>query len=407
MSTEDGMSFARGKVVLAYSGGLDTTVAVRWLQEQKNLDVVAVGVDVGQGGDTDAIRERARAAGATEAILVDARDEFARDFVVPALHANALYQQKYPLVSALSRPLICKQLVDAARSTGARYVAHGCTGKGNDQVRFEVSLAALAPEIEVLAPIREWGMSRDQAIEYGLDRGLPITAAPAAPYSIDENLWGRTIECGALENPMVEPPGDIWERTVDPFDAPGEPSYLEIGFEGGVPVTLDGNRLPLADLIRKVEKIAGSYGFGRVDMVEDRVVGIKSREIYEVPGALSLIAAHSDLEELTLDRETLRTKRVLEQRYAQLVYEGLWYSGLREALDAFNLSTAAYVTGTVRLRAEPGAVRIVGRSSDSSLYDLALATYDRDDTFDHKAAEGFVKLWGLPSKIWGRRRRER
>lgn len=392
------------KVVLAYSGGLDTTVGVRWLQEEKGLEVVAVAVDVGQGGDTSAIRERALKAGASEAILVDAREEFARDFVRPALSANALYQQKYPLVSALSRPLISLHLVGVARSLGARYVAHGCTGKGNDQVRFEVSLAALAPEIEVLAPIREWGMSRDQTIEYGIDRGLPITAGPAAPYSIDENLWGRTIECGALEDPMAEPPADIWERTADPSKAPSA-VYLEVGFSEGDPVSLDGNTMPFADLVKSVDQAAGAYGFGRIDMIEDRVVGIKSREIYEVPAALTLIMAHSDLEELTLDRETLRTKRLLEQRYAQLVYEGLWYSGLREALDAFNQSTAAHVTGIVRLRLEPGSVRVVGRSSQNSLYDLALATYDREDEFDHKAAEGFVKLWGLPSKIWGRRRR--
>jgi argininosuccinate synthase len=395
------------KVVLAYSGGLDTTVAVHWLQENKGLDVIAVAVDVGQGGDTEAIRERGLKSGATEAVLIDAREEFARDFVLPALHANALYQQKYPLVSALSRPLICRHLVAEARRIGAPYIAHGCTGKGNDQVRFEVSLGALAPDIEVLAPVREWGMTRDQAIEYGLERGLPITAGPEAPYSIDENLWGRTVECGALEDPMVEPPADIWERTTDPLSAPREPTYLEIGFQAGVPDSLDGRRLALPELVATVEKIAASYGFGRIDMIEDRVVGIKSREIYEVPGALALILAHTDLEELTVDRETLRTKRLLEQRYAQLVYEGWWYSELREALDAFNLSVARNVSGTVRLRFEPGSARVVGRSSDDSLYELALATYDRGDAFDHTAAAGFIKLWGLPSKIWARRREKR
>lgn len=397
---------ARDRVVLAYSGGLDTTVAVRWLQENKDLEVIAVAVDVGQAGDTEAIRERALKAGASEAVVVDAREEFAAEFVLRALAANALYQQKYPLVSALSRPLICKHLVEAAQSFGAGLVAHGCTGKGNDQVRFEVSLAALAPQIRVIAPIREWGLTREQAIEFGLERGLPITAGPASPYSIDENLWGRTVECGALEDPMAEPPEDIWERTIEPTAAPREPAYLEIGFDAGVPVSLDGRQLALTELIPAVEKIAGSYGFGRIDMIEDRVVGIKSREIYEVPGALALIAAHIDLEELTLDRETLRTKRILEQRYAQLIYEGGWYSGLREALDAFNQSTAQYVEGTVRLRFDPGAARVVGRSSKSSLYDLALATYDREDAFDHRAAEGFVKLWGLSSKVWGRRRRK-
>lgn len=392
------------RVALAYSGGLDTTVAIGWLKETTGMDVIAVAIDVGQGGDSDAIPQRAREAGAAEAILIDARDEFARDFVLPALQANALYQGKYPLVSALSRPLICKHLADAAYAHGASYVAHGCTGKGNDQVRFEVSLAAIAPDLRVLAPIREWGMTRDQAMEYAIERALPITAGPATPYSIDENIWGRTIECGALEDPMTEPPADIWERTADPADAPREPSYLEVSFEQGVPAALNGARLPLPELIVRVEKAAGSYGFGRIDMIEDRVVGIKSREIYEVPGALALILAHTDLEELTLDRETLRTKRMLEQRYAQLVYEGFWFSGLREALDAFNAATAVHVNGLVRLRFEPGSARVVGRSSPGSLYDLALATYDSEDSFDHAAASGFVKLWGLPSKIWGRRR---
>lgn len=394
-----------GKVVLAYSGGLDTTVAVRWLKEKKGLEVIAVAVDVGQAGDMESVRERALNSGSAEAVVVDAREEFASDFIAPALDANALYQQKYPLVSALSRPLIARHLVAAAERFGASHAAHGCTGKGNDQVRFEVSLASLAPGLEVVAPIREWGMSREDAIAYGLEAGLPIPVGPASPYSVDENMWGRTIECGALEDPMVEPPADIWERTVDPVDAPREAAYLEIRFEGGRPVSLDGEALALPALIARVERLAGSYGFGRIDMIEDRVVGIKSREIYEVPGALALIRAHADLEELTLDREVLRTKRLLEQRYAQLVYEGLWHSPLRESLDAFNASTARRVSGAVRLRFEPGNARVVGRSSGESLYDLSLATYDRADAFDHSAAEGFVKLWGLPSKIWGRKQR--
>lgn len=391
------------RVVLAYSGGLDTTVAVAWLKEEKGLDVIALAIDVGQGGDMEAIADRALKSGAADAIVVDAVEKFARDFITPALHSNALYQQKYPLVSALSRPLIAKHLASAARLKGADYVAHGCTGKGNDQVRFEVSLGALAPDIQVLAPIREWGLTRDQAIEYGLERGLPITAGPESPYSIDENLWGRTIECGALEDPLIEPPPEVWERTVDPLEAPRDAKYVEVGFEGGVPVSLDGEHVQLPELIQSVEKQAGAYGFGRVDMIEDRVVGIKSREIYEVPGALALILAHIDLEETTLDRELLRTKRVLELRYAQLVYEGLWYSPLREALDSFNKSAAADVTGSVRLRLEPGSVRVVGRSAESSLYESSLATYDRGDEFDHSAAAGFVKLWGLPLKTWGRR----
>ena len=393
------------KVVLAYSGGLDTTVAVRWLTDKKDLEVIAVAIDVGQAGDMEAITDRAVKSGAVDAIAVDAVDEFASDFVLPALQANALYQQKYPLVSALSRPLICKHLAAAARKHGASFVAHGCTGKGNDQVRFEVSLGALAPDLQVLAPIREWGMTRDDAISYGLAEGLPITVGPADPYSIDENLWGRTVECGVLEDPMVEAPDDIWERTADPATAPAV-SYLEVGFERGVPVTLDGTRRSLPELIREVERVAGSYGIGRVDMIEDRVVGIKSREIYEVPGALALILAHNDLEELTLERDLLRQKRLLEQKYAQLVYEGLWYSPLRDAIDAFFATSAEYVTGVVRLRFDPGSVRVVGRKSADSLYDYSIATYDKDDQFDHASAEGFVKLWGLPLKIWARTRRK-
>ncbi|HEY8200994.1 MAG TPA: argininosuccinate synthase [Actinomycetota bacterium] len=386
--------------MLAYSGGLDTTVAVRWLQEKMGLDVIAVAVDVGQGSDLGAVRDRALETGAAEAHVVDARDELASDFLAPALKANALYQQKYPLVSSLSRPVICRHLVAAARRSGARYVAHGCTGKGNDQVRFEVSIRALAPDLEVLAPVREWGMSRDETIEFGLDRSLPITVKKESPYSIDENLWGRAIECGVLEDPMAEPPDDIWDRTCDPVDAPREALVAEVAFEGGLPVAIDGRRLGFAGAIERVEQMAGAYGFGRLDMIEDRVVGIKSREVYEAPGSLALIRAHADLEELTLDREVLRTKHLLEQRWAQLVYEGLWFSPLREAIDAFVEATQRVVAGTVRLRFEPGNVRVIGRSSPHSLYSHGLATYDSSDRFDHLAAEGFVKLWGLPAELW-------
>ncbi|MGH9266869.1 MAG: argininosuccinate synthase [Acidimicrobiales bacterium] len=392
----------RERVVLAYSGGLDTTVAVGWLAEERGLDVIAVAVDVGQREDMEAIRERALKAGALEAAVVDAAEEFASDFVLPALHANALYQQKYPLVSALSRPLICRHLGRVAAARGAAYIAHGCTGKGNDQVRFEVSLGVLAPGLEVLAPVRDWRMTRDQTIEYGLARGLPVPVGPAAPYSIDENLWGRAIECGMLEDPMEAAPDEVWKLTAETLDAPSEPAFCEIAFVEGTPVALDGRGMSPAGLIREVSDAAGRYGFGRVDMIEDRVVGIKSREVYEAPGALALILAHADLEEMTLDREVLRTKRLLEQRYAQLVYDGYWYSPLREALDAFNAYTQAHVSGVVRLRLEPGCVRVVGRSAERSLYDAALATYDEGDAFDHSAAEGFVKLWGLPIKIWAR-----
>ncbi|HEX2054080.1 MAG TPA: argininosuccinate synthase [Actinomycetota bacterium] len=393
------------RVVLAYSGGLDTTVAVRWLKQTQDLDVVAMLVDVGQGGDNELLRDRAIQAGALDAQVVDARKEFANEYVTRALHANALYQDRYPLVSALSRPLICRHLADAAHHYGARYVAHGCTGKGNDQVRFEVSLAALSPDLEVLAPCRGWGMTRDQAIGYAMQHELPISVAPKSPYSIDENMWGRAIECGVLEDPFVEPPDDIWERTAVRPDAPTEARYLEIEFRHGLPVALDGKPMEFAELVAAVDRLAGSYGYGRVDMIEDRVVGIKSREVYEAPGALALIEAHSELEHLTLDKALLRTKRDLERTYANLTYEGLWFSPLREALDAFIQTTAVYVNGVVRLKLSPGEVRVVGRASGASLYEMSLATYDRDDAFDHKAAEGFVKLWGLPLKTWARARR--
>jgi argininosuccinate synthase len=390
------------RVVLAYSGGLDTTVAVAWLRETVGAEVVCVAADVGQGGDAVTLRERALASGALEAVVVDAVDEFASDFVRPALAANARYQGKYPLVSALSRPLICRHLVAAARRFGAGAVAHGCTGKGNDQVRFEVSLGALAPDLKVLAPVRDWGMNREETLAYGRARGLPVRAGPAAPYSIDENLWGRAIECGALEDPMAEAPDDVWERTVAPGKAPSEACSVEIAFEQGMVTGLDGEAFGPAEAIRRLDALAGSYGVGRLDMVEDRVVGIKSREVYEVPAAAVLIAAHSDLEELVLEREVLRTKRRLEIRYSELVYEGQWFSPLREALDAFNAATQRYVTGRVRVKFDAGSARVVGRSSPGSLYDLSLATYDRGDAFDHTAAGGFVALAGLPTKTWAR-----
>lgn len=392
------------RVVLAYSGGLDTTVAVRWLKQTLGLDVYALLVDVGQGGDTEVLRHRALEAGSVDARVVDARVEFAQEYVTRALAANALYQGRYPLISALSRPLICRHLAEAAHTWGARYVAHGCTGKGNDQVRFEVSLGALAPDLEILAPVRHWGMSRDQAIDYGLEHNLPISVLPGSPYSIDENLWGRAIECGVLEDPSTEPPDDIWERTV--WSAPSTgPRYLEIEFRRGKPVALDGVETEFSELVDVVGRLAGSYGFGRIDMIEDRVVGIKSREVYEAPAALALIAAHSELETLTLDRDLLATKRELERSYADLAYRGLWHSPLREALDAFIQSTARHVNGTVRMRIEPWSARVVGRSSPAPLYETTLATYDRQDAFDHLAAEGFVKLWGLPLKTWAKARR--
>jgi argininosuccinate synthase len=385
------------RVVLAYSGGLDTSVAVKWIGEEWGAEVVALAVDVGQGvdDDWDTIRARALAAGAVEAIVVDARAEFADDFVVPALRANALYEGKYPLVSALSRPVIVRHLVRAAREHHADAVAHGCTGKGNDQVRFEVSTRALAPDLDVLAPVRVWGLTREDSIEYAAKHGIPIRVRKDSPYSVDENLWGRTIECGVLEDPWVEPPEEVYALTAKATDAPREPRELVIGFEGGVPVRLDGVATPLPELIPAVSAAVGGYGWGRIDMVENRRVGIKSREIYECPGSLALLLAHADLESITLERDLMREKARLEPRYAELVYDGLWYSPLRRSLDAFVAASQAPVTGEVRLRVEPGRCFVAGRRAEHGLYDYELATYAAEDAFRHEDAAGFVRLWGL------------
>jgi argininosuccinate synthase len=394
------------KVVLAYSGGLDTSVAIPWLSE-RGWEVVALAVDVGQPGDLTEAVERAEAQGAVEARLVDAKRTFVDDFVLPALKMNALYQGRYPLVSALSRPLIARELVEAAEETGAGAVAHGCTGKGNDQVRFEVSLAALAPDVEVLAPVRDWGMSREQTIAFAQERDLPIRTTRSSPYSIDENLWGRSIECGVLEDPWTGPPEDVYTLTASIPNATHETSEIELAFEQGVPASLNGESLEPLNLIQAVGKIAGDHGFGRVDMIEDRLVGIKSREVYEAPAALALIAAHADLESLTLERRVARAKRSLESTWAEVVYEGLWFSPLREALDAFAATTQASVSGEVRLRLGPASCTAVGRRSPNSLYDHALATYDEGDSFDQSDAAGFVRLWGLPTTQWAKARRRK
>lgn len=400
---------SKPRIVLAYSGGLDTSVAIRWMQDNKDVDVVACCVDVGQGvDDLDQIRQRALDAGAVESFVVDAHQEFATDFIAPALKANALYMGKYPLVSALSRPLIVKHLVRIARETGAAGVAHGSTGKGNDQVRFEVGTMCLAPDLDTMAPIREWGLSRDQAIDYAEQRGIPIPPmTKKSPYSIDENAWGRTAECGILEDPWQAPPEDVYERTVSVADAPDEAEEIVISFEAGLPVALDGVSMGLHELVQQVDTRAGAHGVGRIDMVEDRLVGIKSREIYECPGAIALITAHRDLEDLCLEQELADHKRMVESRYAQLIYNGLWWGPLKTALDAFIDDASKYVTGEVRLRLFKGHATVVGRRSPKfGLYNYELATYDQEDQFDQSLAEGFVKLWGLPLKMWAARNRQ-
>ena len=393
------------RVVLAYSGGLDTSIAVRWMREHWGVEVVCCAVDVGQmrEGEADVIRTRARAAGAVEVEVIDARDEFARGFLVPALRANALYEGKYPLVSALSRPVIVEHLVASARRHGADAVGHGCTGKGNDQVRFEVSTRALAPDLDVVAPVRVWGLTRADCIDLAAQWDIPIEATKEKLYSIDENMWGRAIECGVLENPWSAPPSEPFTLTRDTKDAPAEPREVVVGFERGVPVTVDGAATSLVDMIDALGATVGAYGFGRVDMVENRRVGIKSREVYECPASLALILAHQDLEGVTLERDMAREKQRLEIRVAELIYDGLWHSPLMSALDAFMLSTQEHVTGEVRLRLEPGRCYAAGRRAPRGLYDHDLATYDASDTFRHEDSEGFVRLWGLSVETWSRR----
>ncbi len=387
------------RVALAYSGGLDTSVAARWLAEERDLEVVAVVVDVGQELDRDVLQARAAAAGA-ELVIVDARREFAVESCWPALQANALYEGKYPLVSSLARPLIAAKVIEVARSAGASVVAHGCTGKGNDQVRFETTFAALAPELEVMAPVRESAMSRDEARERAELWGIPL-ATVAKVYSVDENLWGRTVECGPIEDPWAAPPEDAFLLTADPTAAPDGPEEVVVGFVGGVPVKLNGTALDPVRLIAEITRIGGRHGFGRVDMIENRLVGIKSREVYEVPGALALIAAHRDLEDLTMERDLAHEKAAVERRWAELAYYGMWHSPLHASLRTFVASTQANVTGEVRLRFYKGSCSVAGRRSPAALYDLSLATYEAaGDRFDHRQAEGFIRLWSLPVRTW-------
>ncbi len=385
------------RVVLAYSGGLDTSVAVRWMIENLGLEVICLSADVGQEGTLDGNREKALGAGAIAYEELDLREEFATDYLAPVIKANALYEKQYPLVSALSRPLIVKHQVAVARKYGADGIAHGCTGKGNDQVRFEVSSMALAPDLELIAPVRNWGFTREDSIEYAATHNIPVGATKEKLYSIDDNLWGRAIECGEMEDPWARPPEGVWEMTKLTAT---EPREVTISFESGLPVAVDGEAKPLYQLVIDLNKIVGAYGWGRLDMVENRRVGIKSRETYEAPAALALMLAHADLESITLERDLQREKIRMEHRYAEMIYDGLWFSPLREAMDAFIETSQVPVTGDVRLRLEPNNCFVVGRRSPKSLYDYGLATYDAADRFRHADSEGFVRLWGLGVQTW-------
>jgi argininosuccinate synthase len=395
------------KVVLAYSGGVDTSVCIPYLLREWGVEeVITFAADLGQGDELEPIRRKALAAGASQSLVADLVDPFIREFAFPAIQANALYEGRYPLSTALARPLIARELVAVARRVGADAVAHGCTGKGNDQVRFDVAIGALAPDLKVLAPAREWGMSREDTIAYGERCGIPVPVSKASPYSIDLNLLGRSIEAGCLEDPMVEPPEEIYAMTRAVDDCPAEPRVVEITFEEGLPVAMDGERLDPVALVRQANRVAGDHGFGRLDMIENRVVGIKSREIYETPGLLLLIRAHQELESLTLAPDVQRTKRQLEASWADLVYQGLWFGPLKEALDAFIRTTQTCVNGTVRLKLQRGNATVIGRqSATDSLYVSDMATYGADDRFDHRAAEGFIYVWGLPTRVWSGRHR--
>jgi argininosuccinate synthase len=389
------------RVILAYSGGVDTSVCIPYLKQEWGVaEVITLAADLGQGEELDPIREKALNSGATESLVVNAQETFVQDYTFPAIRANTLYENRYPLSTALARPLIAKLLVEAAAQYGADAVAHGCTGKGNDQVRFDVSIAALNPDLKVLAPAREWGMSREETIAYGERFGIAAPVKKSSPYSIDRNLLGRSIEAGPLEDPNVEPPEEIYALTKAIADTPNEPDYIEVGFEQGIPTSLNGKTLASVTLIEQLNTIVGNHGVGRIDMVENRLVGIKSREIYETPALLVLIQAHRDLESLTLTADVTHYKRGIEETYSQLIYNGLWYSPLKSALDAFIQKTQERVSGTIRIKLFKGNATIVGRTSSQSLYSPDLATYGAADQFDHKAAEGFIYVWGLPTRIW-------
>ena len=396
----------REKVVLAYSGGLDTSICIKWLIDEHDLDVIAVIGEVGQEHEgLEAIRQKALCTGAIEAYVVDMREEFVNEYLTDAIRANALYENKYPLLSALSRPVISKHLVEIAHQHGASYIAHGCTGKGNDQVRFETSVWLLDPSLKIIAPVREWPFkTRPEEIEWAAEHGVEVPVTNAKPYSIDDNLWGRAIECGVLEDPMNEPPEDIYTMTTSPENAPDKPEYIEIGFNAGIPCALDGREMSYLDIIYKLNEIAGRNGYGRLDMIENRLVGVKSRECYEQPAALALITAHKALEDMCLEREVSHYKLGIEQKWAECVYYGQWFAPLKAALDAFIESTQAGVTGTVRCKFYKGTCTVVGRKSDYSLYSYELATYDKEDQFHHESSAGFIELFALSAKTWAQNR---
>lgn len=394
------------KVVLAYSGGVDTSVCIPYLKNEWGVEeVITLAADLGQGEELKPIQEKALKSGAVESLVADVTESFVKDYAFPAIQANALYENRYPLATALARPLIAKVLVEVAEKYGADAVAHGCTGKGNDQVRFDVAIAALNPHIKVLAPAREWGMSREETIAYGERFGIPSPVKKSSPYSIDRNLLGRSIEAGPLEDPWTEPPEEIYDMTKAIADTPNEPEYVEIAFERGIPVALNGQNLAPVALIQQLNHLAGNHGVGRIDMVENRLVGIKSREIYESPALSVLIHTHRDLESLCLTADVSHYKRGIEETYSQMIYNGLWYSPLKGALDAFIQQTQERVSGTVRVKLFKGNATIVGRQSDNSLYSPTLATYGAEDAFDHKAAEGFIYVWGLPTRVWSQKAR--
>ncbi|GAC1658035.1 MAG: argininosuccinate synthase [Candidatus Dormibacteraceae bacterium] len=387
------MAENKGKLVLAYSGGLDTSVGIRWLKDQ-GWDVIALTIDLGEKKDLDAIQARALQIGASAAYVVDGRVPFLKHFVWPSLQTGAVYEKEYPLATALGRPLIAAQMVQIARQENAQGIAHGCTGKGNDQVRFDVSTAALAPDLKVVAPVREWGMNRDDEIEYARRHGIPVPASLESPYSTDENLWGRSIEAGILEDPWEEPPPEVFEWTRDPRECPAEPTYLEIAFKEGLPIGLDGHGMDALELVTTLNRVGGENGVGRIDHLENRLIGIKSREIYEAPAAVLLLQAHQALEDITLPKDVARFKDIVAQQWGQMVYDGLWFSPLRDALYAFVAETQRHVTGDVRLKLYRGSSQVVGRKAPEALYQLELATYGKGDIFDQSAAAGFIKLWG-------------